>query len=111
VALAAAALQDPVLAASLHQLYVAPLAGRQKDRVAVRETLRTYFANGRSLTATAAVLNVARQTVRSRLRTAEERLSRPLDDCTPEVEVALSLEEIVEEAAHGRTPAPLAASQ
>lgn len=111
VALVAAAMQDTMLATSLHQLYVAPLAGRQKDRVALRETLRAYFATGRNLTATAAVLNVARQTVRSRLRAAEERLCRSLDDCAPEVEVALSLDEIVGGATRTQPLAPQAASR
>jgi hypothetical protein len=94
VALVAAALQDTVLAASLHELYLAPLEGEGGAPAELCRTLRAYFANGHSVTATAAILEVTRPTVRSRLRAAEALLGRPLEACFSDLEVALRLHEL-----------------
>jgi DNA-binding PucR family transcriptional regulator len=42
--------------------------------------------------ATGAALGIARQTVASRLRAAEERLGRPLEGCAAQLETALRLD-------------------
>jgi PucR C-terminal helix-turn-helix domain/GGDEF-like domain len=97
VALLASALQDDLLSASLHQLYLAPLEGERDGGETARQTLRAYFAAGRNVSSAAAALGVSRQAVNSRLRAIEERLGRSLGGCATELEVALhmhSLEEL-----------------
>jgi hypothetical protein len=94
VALLAFALKDEALAASLVEVFLAPL-DRQRDGGQVsRETLRAYLAAGRSASSAAAVLGVTRNTVENRLRTAEGCLGRPLPTCLAELEVALGLERL-----------------
>ena len=100
VALLASILQDDILASSLNQLYLSPLAEERDGGAALRRTLRAYFAAGRSASSSAAALGVDRHTVASRLRTVEERLGRPLGDCALELEAALRLEGARDLAAH-----------
>lgn len=86
--------QDDLLAASLRELYLAPLEeGREEGKMA-RETLRAYFAADRNVSSAAAALEVDRHTVTSRLRTIEERLGAPLSSCAFDLEAALQLEEL-----------------
>ncbi len=92
VALLAAALKDDALACALLDVYLAPLVSSRGGGSALRETLHAYFAAGRNVTSTAAVLEVARSTVESRLHTIEERLGRPLHRRYAELEVALHLD-------------------
>jgi PucR C-terminal helix-turn-helix domain/GGDEF-like domain len=93
VALLASISQDQVLASSLHQLYLAPLAdGRDDGGAGLRETLRAYFRAGRNVSSAASALGVSRQTVGNRLRAIEEKLGRTLESCAPEIELALRLE-------------------
>jgi PucR C-terminal helix-turn-helix domain/GGDEF-like domain len=92
VGLLASISQDQVLASSLRQLYLAPLAEGRDGGAGLRETLRAYFTAGRNISSAASALGVSRQTVRSRLRAVEEKLGRTLESCAPEVEVALRLE-------------------
>lgn len=92
VGLLASIAQDHVLASSLHQLYLVPLAGGRDGGAALRETLRAYFTAGRNVSSAASGLGVSRQTVRNRLRAIEEKLGRTLESCAPEVEIALRLE-------------------
>lgn len=92
VGLLASIAQDQVLASSLRQLYLAPLAGGRDGGAALRETLRAYFTAGRNVSSAASGLGVSRQTVRNRLRMVEEKLGRTLESCAPEVEIALRLE-------------------
>jgi DNA-binding PucR family transcriptional regulator len=56
--------------------------------------LRAYLSARRNASATAAALGVSRQTVNKRLRTAEKRLGRYLDECMPEIEAMLRLDEL-----------------
>lgn len=94
VALEASMLQDDLLVASLRRLYLEPLeAGRDGGEVD-RETLRAYFAAERNVSSTATALGVNRNTVSSRLRAIEKRLTRPLVACATDLEVALRLEEL-----------------
>ena len=95
VALLASISQDRVLASSLQQLYLSPLAeGREDGGAGLRETLRAYFSAGRNVTSAASALGVSRQTVGSRMRTIEERLGRTLESCAADIEVALRLEAV-----------------
>lgn len=94
VGLLASIAQDHVLARSLHELYIAPLAGARDGGAGFRRTLRAYFAAGRNVSSAASALGVSRQTVSNRLRAIEEKLGRTLESCAPEVEVALRLEGI-----------------
>jgi len=94
VALLAAILQDDLLHASLRQLYLAPLEGERDGGQVLRETLRAYLAAERNVTSAAAALGIKRHTVTNRLRVAEARISRRLDTCSAELEVALHLDEL-----------------
>ena len=94
VAVVSAARHDEVLLRTLQDLYLAPLEEEGDRSAALRATLRTYLGSERSLTSTAAVLRVTRQTVRNRLRVVEERLGRPLEKCALEVDLALRLAEL-----------------
>lgn len=93
VGLIACVLEDEVLATSLRQRYIAPLSDERDGGQALRDTLKAYFAAGRSISSAAAALRLNRQTVRNRLRKIEEKLDRPLDNCAVEVEIALRLEQ------------------
>lgn len=93
VALLAATLNDETLATSLLEFYLSPLGNRNSE---LRTTLRTYFAVGRRTSIAARSLGVVRQTVENRLRTAEQVIGRPLRACLPDLEVALSLDELNE---------------
>jgi DNA-binding PucR family transcriptional regulator len=93
VALLAAIARDDLLAASLRELYLAPLA-RTKDGGAIaRETLRAYFEAERNVSSAAAALGVDRHTVRNRLQAVEELLGRPLKGSLADLEIALRLDE------------------
>jgi hypothetical protein len=93
VALLASMLRDDLLATSLRQLYLEPLA-RAKDGGKVgRETLRAYFATERNTSSTAAALGVDRRTVTNRIRAVEELFGRPLRDFATELETALLLDD------------------
>ncbi len=94
VALLASISRDDLLATSLRALYLAPLQHERGGGEVARETLRAYFAAGRNVSSAAASLGVSRRTVTNRLHVIEERLGRPLDSCTAEVEAALGLHEL-----------------
>jgi hypothetical protein len=92
VALLASILEDDLLATSLRQRYLIPLSEERDGGELQCKTLRAYFATGRNVSSAAAALGVSRQTVGSRLRAVEEKLSRSLDSCAVELELALRLE-------------------
>jgi PucR C-terminal helix-turn-helix domain len=92
VLLLAPAMRDDVLARSLREIYILPLAGQRDGGTMSCETLRTYFASGRNAATAAAALNVNRHTVERRLHKIEARLGRSLHTCQAELEVALSLD-------------------
>jgi hypothetical protein len=94
VALLASMLQDDLLATSLRELYLAPLASERDGGETLRQTLRAYFAARRNASSAAAALGVSRQTVNSRLRVIEERIGRSLDCCSAEVDAALRLHDL-----------------
>jgi len=91
VALLTAFLGDEDLVAYLRDSFIVPLAaGRGGGRI-LQDTLKAYFTAACSISSAAAMLGVARQTVTSRLRTAEDRLGRPLSACRQELEAALDV--------------------
>jgi hypothetical protein len=92
VALLAAVLHDDLLAASLRQGYLAPLEAEREGGVAAKQTLSAYFAAAGNVSSAAAALGVNRGTIRGRLGAIEERLGRPIDAVTVELEVALRLD-------------------
>jgi hypothetical protein len=92
VALLASALQDGLLADSLHQLYLRPLERERDGGAVARQTLRAYFDSNRNASSAAAALRVSRRTVAARMQAIEERLGRPLSAGWAQIEVALSLE-------------------
>jgi DNA-binding PucR family transcriptional regulator len=94
VALLAFALRDEALARSLVDIYLTPLDDPRKGYSVLRETVRAYLAAERNATSAAAALGVARHTVESRIRKAEELLDRLLPACMAEIDVALRLEEL-----------------
>jgi PucR C-terminal helix-turn-helix domain len=102
VALLAAVLGDAMLAGSLIEIYLEPLGGEHNGGVVLRETLRAYFAAERNASSAASALRVTRRTVENRLRTVKERLGWPLRTRQAELEIALRLEEILDEAPRDR---------
>lgn len=94
VALLTAALQNDLLATSLHEVFLAPLDDLHWGDVTARETLRAYFLADRHVSSAAAILNLNRHTVTKRIRAIEERLGRSLSACNAEIETALQLEEL-----------------
>ena len=94
VALLASMLRDDLLTTSLRRLYLAPLECERDGGKVMRDTLRAYVAAHRNVSSAAAALGVNRHTVTNRLRTIEERLGRPLDACTVEIDAALSLQSL-----------------
>jgi hypothetical protein len=91
VALLAAAQRDELLRSSLEQVYLVPLSADREGGAALRLTLEAYFHAGHNAASAAAALGVSRQTVNSRLRSAEERLGCPLESCAADLQTALRL--------------------
>lgn len=94
VVLLAAIVRDEVLAKSLRETYITPLEECGGASLALRATLRAYFATGRNAATAAATLGVDRHTIHRRLRKVEDVLGRLLNDCHAELEVALALAEL-----------------
>lgn len=93
-ALLASLLQDDLLATSLQERYLSPLASERDGGEALRETLRAYFAADRNASSAAAALGVSRHTIANRLRTVEERVGRSLTSSGAEIEAALRLHDL-----------------
>jgi GGDEF-like domain/PucR C-terminal helix-turn-helix domain len=91
VALLATALKDDLLARTLEDLYLNPLALEPDGGTTLRRTLHDYFGASRNISSTAAALGVSRQTVSSRLRAIEDRIGAPIDTCAAELETAVRL--------------------
>jgi DNA-binding PucR family transcriptional regulator len=92
VAMLATILKDELLMSSLQQLYLEPLDGGRDGGDELRRTLRAYFEADRNVSAAAAAVGVTRQAVARRLRSAEERLGRPIGALGADLEIALRLE-------------------
>jgi sugar diacid utilization regulator len=100
VALLASALRDEVLAKSLIEIFLSPLDNQRDGGAVSRETLHAYFAAGHNVKVAAAALGVERRTVAYRLQKVEECLGRRLDTHHAELEVALRLDVLHEDAIH-----------
>jgi hypothetical protein len=94
VPLLASILRDDLLASSLRQIYLAPLAQERDGGAKARETLRAYFLAEGNISSAALTLGVSRQTVNSRLRGVERRLGRLVHSCATELDAALRLHEL-----------------
>jgi hypothetical protein len=94
VAITVSAAQDPVLTASLQELYLSPLDKERDSGRVLRSTLRAYFSADRNSSSAAAALGVSRQTVTNRLRHVEEQVGQPLSRCADAVAAALRMEEL-----------------
>lgn len=94
VALVASLMQDDLLSSSLRETYLSPLDQERDGGAVLRGTLRAYIDAGRHVSSAAALLGVNRHTVSKRLRTIEERIGRPLDGCTTEIDAALRIEDV-----------------
>lgn len=93
VAMLATILQDDLLIESLREVYLEPLARERDGGETLRNTLRAYFEAECNSSAAAAALGIARQTVKSRLRTVESYLGRSVSSCSSELRAALCVEE------------------
>jgi len=89
-ALLASLLQDDLLATSLQERYLSPLASERDGG----RTLRAYFAANRNASSAAAALGVNRYTIANRLRIVEERVGRSLASAGAEIEAALRLHDL-----------------
>jgi GGDEF-like domain/PucR C-terminal helix-turn-helix domain len=94
VALLASAMQDDLIATSLHQIYLVPLDEDHERGGVLRETLCAYLATRGNVTSAAAILSVDRRTVANRLRVAENRIGTSLDVCVSELKIALQLDRL-----------------
>lgn len=94
VSMLASALQDDLLSSSLQRAYLAPLECAPDGGVIARNTLNAYLAANQNTSSAAAALGVSRKTVSARLRSAEEKIGRPVDRCARELETALKLREL-----------------
>ncbi|HST68289.1 MAG TPA: helix-turn-helix domain-containing protein [Solirubrobacterales bacterium] len=88
------AVENPSMAASLQKMYLSPLQGGRKSDIALRDTLRAYFAANRNSKSAASALRVSRQTVANRLDQAETRIGQPLSMCADALNAALRMEEL-----------------
>jgi hypothetical protein len=93
-ALLASLIQDDLLAGSLRERYLAPLASERDGGATLRETLRAFFSADRNVSSAAALLGVNRHTVTNRLRSVEERIGRSLTSSAAEIEAALRLQDL-----------------
>jgi GGDEF-like domain/PucR C-terminal helix-turn-helix domain len=94
VALLASVLQEELLAMSLRELYLVPLAQERDGGASARETLRSYFGTGRNISSTAASLGVSRNTVANRLCAIEEAVGQSITSCASALEIALFMHEL-----------------
>ena len=90
--LLATALKNDLLATSLDQIFLAPLAGERDGGQAAKDTLSAYYEASCNASAAAAALGIERRTVTSRLRAIEARLGRRLDAFSAEIQTALRLD-------------------
>jgi hypothetical protein len=94
VALTAAVFQDTLLARSLVDIYLSPLAFHTSTGAGWRETLHAYFGAAQNISQAAAKLDVTRQTVENRLNAIERVLGRPRHTWLVDLAVALRVEQL-----------------
>jgi hypothetical protein len=91
--LLAALLHDDLLASSLRQLYIDPLADGRDGGASAKCTLRAYFEAAGNVSSTAAALGVTRGTVNSRLATVEALIGQPIQAASAAIQAALQLDD------------------
>lgn len=91
VALIASVIRDSDLVEYLCSTYLEPLSTDTDGGTALFETLQAFFDAGRNVSSAAAELGIARQTVASRLRSAEKRIGKPIARCAAELDTSLLL--------------------
>ncbi|MGE5335964.1 MAG: helix-turn-helix domain-containing protein [Nitrososphaerota archaeon] len=92
VAVVASAQRDRLLALSLQEIYLKPLAEGRDGGAKSRATLRAYIDAGRNVSSTAAALGVSRRTVTKRIQDIEDKLGRPIALAIPALDTALRLQ-------------------
>lgn len=95
VILISAVMRDQSLTSSLIATYLTPLDDRGDFGRILRETLYAYFKADRNIATAASALGVHRQTVERRLRSVEEKIGATIDTCSAQLQVALSVEELL----------------
>ncbi len=90
----ASLMRDDLLAGSLREIYLKPLAQERDGGIVLIKTIRAYIDSERNISSTAAALRVTRQTVTNRVRRVEQRIGRSFGDCSAELDIALRLAEI-----------------
>lgn len=85
--------RDDLLLTSLREIYLRPLQGGRQGVSETLRILRAYFEAGRNATSAAAALGLSRQTLGRRLVEVEERLGQSLNQCAPELEAVLTLQD------------------
>ena len=93
----AALLRDQSLAESLIETFLTPLDEQSDAGDALRATLRAYLQSGFNAKTAAASLDVNRHTVKRRIHKIEQALGRLVPSCHAQLEVALTLEELIGE--------------
>jgi hypothetical protein len=96
VTLEAALLGSEVLTRLHLETYLRPLDGLRVGGQTARETLRAYERSEGNVSATSARLGVDRRTVVNRVRAIETALDQQLSVCSPQISVALRLEEFLD---------------
>jgi DNA-binding PucR family transcriptional regulator len=86
-------LRDDLLTTSLRRSFLEPLTKDRDKGTTARETLRAYFDAEQNISSAAAALGVNRQTVAGRLRAIGERIGGHLSVNSPEMQMALGVEE------------------
>lgn len=86
--------RDPLLRASLREMYLRPLANEGSRGNVLRRTLRAYFDTGCNTSAAAAILGINRQTVANHLNRVETILGQPIAACADSLHAALRLEQV-----------------
>ncbi len=93
VALLATAHRDPLLLASMQDMYLDPLSQAGDRGEVLRATLRAFFDARRNRKSAGATLGVTRQTVSKDLKIVEGHLDQPIIECGDLLRAALQLEE------------------
>lgn len=91
IGLVACVLRDDVFTETLRRRYIDPLVQGRDGGRGLRKTLRSYLSTGGNVSSTAAAIGLSRQTVTSRVRTAEERIGQSVSSCAAELEIALRI--------------------
>ncbi len=100
-------LRDPAQGRALVDLYLSPLNSQKDGGVLLRQTLQVYLRGDRNASSAARQLGIDRRTLTHRLHTIEACLGYKLDGRNAELEVALRLHDLLNQAEmHRPVPNP-----